>query len=98
MGRLVGSAWCVGLGKPVARVGHGEGSVRPGRRLDPIGLAVMRGRRRRVGAGGRSRDRRDRHGGGGVVQQIGNEHARHCVFLPAQLREMHLPQVFEARR
>ena len=68
------------------------------RHLDPIGGAVVDGRRRRAGAGRRRGHRRHRHRLWLIVDRIGDEQAGHGVFLAAQRREVHLPEILEARR
>src|SRR3989442_10644480 len=47
--RLASRRSAVGFGKAVALIGNGERAVRLGRHFDPIGLAVVNGRWRRIG-------------------------------------------------
>jgi hypothetical protein len=88
----------ISFGKTISCVGHGESAVRLRRHFDPMGRSIVGRWRGHVGSRRRRRDRRHRHCGGRFVEQIGDEHPRHSVFLSAQLGEVHLPKVFQARR
>ena len=66
--------------------------------LDPVGLTVVRGRRRRVRTKRGGDHRLRRHGLQRLIGQIGDEHAGLGEFLAGQLREVDMPEVFEARR
>ena len=68
------------------------------RHLDPVRRPVVHGRRRRCRPGRRRRHRRDRHRRRLLVDQVGDEQPGHGVFLAAQQREVHLPEILEARR
>src|SRR2546429_7844848 len=81
----------IGLTKPVARVRYGERPVLLSRYLDPIRGPIVRGGRRRAGAGLRSRNRGDRNRVLRFVNGVRDEHSGHGVFLSAQLGEVNLP-------
>src|SRR5919109_2058789 len=85
------------LRKTVAGVGHGECAVLLRRHLDPVRRPVVGGRRR-VRPWQRQRLRGDRHGGGLIVDAVGDEYAWHRVLLPAEQREVNLPEILEPRR
>ena len=86
------------LTETVPRIDNSERSVLLCRDLDPVCRTVMRRRWRRVRAGLWRWYRSDRYCGWGFIDSVGDEETGHGVFLPAQLREVDLPESFEAWR
>src|SRR5436190_18371164 len=80
----------VGLTETVSCVRYRECSVLLRNYLDPVRRAVMCRRRRRAWPWRRSFYRSDGHGCERLIEGVGDEHSRHRVLLPAELREMHL--------
>src|SRR5260370_5791256 len=99
MGSLVGSRSFrfVRLAETIAGIRHRESAVLLCRDLEIVSSAVVLGRWRSLLPLRRRLDRSYRRGGQGFVEQIRDEHARHGIFLTAQEREMHLPNLDEAR-
>src|SRR5260370_21892965 len=100
MGSLVGSCSFrfVRLAETIAGIRHRESAVLMCRDLEIVSSAVVLGRWRSMLPLRGRLDRSYRRGGQGFVEQIRDEHARHGIFLTAQEREVHLPNIDEARR
>src|SRR5437667_9846115 len=88
----------VSLAEAVTGVGDGERAVGLRRHPDPVCGAIVRRRRSRTRSRRRKRYRGHRHCGLLLVDHVGDEQARHGVLLPAEKREMNLPEVLEAGR
>src|SRR5467141_5234439 len=85
------------LAKTVPGVRDSEGAIHLCRDLDPICSPVVRRGRRHTRPGLRRGHRSHRHAVLLVVNSISDEHSRHSVLLPAEEREVKLPQVLETR-
>src|SRR5437763_1433924 len=88
----------IGLREAVAGVRDTEGAITVRHHLEKVRPAVVNGRRRQLLARSGIGERTDRHGVARLVEFIRDEHAWYGVLLPAELRRMHLPDVFEPRR
>jgi len=76
----------------VTGIGDCERPVHLRRNLDPVRLPIVPWRRARAG---RPSHRGRWHARGRLVGEVRNQHPRHGVFLTAERREVHLPEVFE---
>src|SRR4051812_10292404 len=65
--------------------------------FNPICCAVVYRGWRRVRPRCRGLYRSDRHGADWLIEGIGDEHSGYGVLLPAELREMDLPEIFQSR-
>src|SRR5215831_8829439 len=88
----------VALAESVSPVRYRKGTILLGGNLDPMSGPVVGWRRRRAGTDRGCLNRRDRHVCRLLVYRVGDEQPRHGVLLPAQLREVQLPQILETRR
>ncbi len=90
---------CVGLAEFISCVGNRKRAVRLRRDFDPVRNTIVLRWRRRSGPRCRRWNCGDWHTGWLVIDQIGDEHSRNCIFLAAQLwRKVHLPKVLETGR
>ena len=89
----------IGLAEAVTLIGDRKGSVLLGRHFDPVRFSIVRRGRLNARRSRRGRFHRlDRHHCVALIRQIGNEHSGLGVFLTAEQREMHLPEILETRR
>ena len=88
----------VDLAETVPRIRHRKCAIRLRGHFDPVRRPIVLRRWGRGRTWRRRRHRSDRHIRLRVIDIIGDEHARRGVLLPAEKREMHLPEVFESWR
>src|SRR6516165_2794666 len=83
----------VRLAEAIAGVSDCKCSVLLRRDLDPVCRAVMYRSGRSIRSRLRRRNRSDRHGCGPFINSIRDKKSWHGVLLPAQLREVKLPEI-----